>query len=177
MIVRRALAAMVLLTACGSKPGTRPPSALRRAYGNGADSASASSGARSGHSEALAAELAGWESWARKTAARFPSRGHGKIWVEIYTDQIASKPFDADTGPYPVGARLVKAQYEEQLGGAPKILTVMKKMAAGYDPDHGDWYYGVYGPDLAPLKEGRLQMCINCHTQVAELDYVFGHVK
>lgn len=122
-------------------------------------------------------DFADWASWTKKTPARLMSKSHSKMWVEIYTDGAASAPFDAKQGPYPEGARIVKAQYAAESGGDAKNLTVMKKMPAGYDPDNGDWYYGVLGADGSVMKEGKIEMCSMCHDQVSEQDYVFGQTE
>lgn len=94
--------------------------------------------------------------------------------MDVYVDEAANAPFDAKQGPYPEGARIVKPQFDSKSAEAPVNVTVMKKMASGYDPDNGDWYYGVYGADGSVLNEGKLEACIQCHTQAANQDYVFA---
>jgi hypothetical protein len=46
-------------------------------------------------------------------------------------------------------------------------------MAAGYDPEHGDWEYAVLdGPNKRVLSRGRIDPCIECHRHYAETDFV-----
>ena len=49
----------------------------------------------------------------------------------------------------------------------------MRKMAAGYDPEHGDWEYAVLdGTNKRVLSRGRIDSCIECHRHYAETDFV-----
>ena len=57
--------------------------------------------------------------------------------------------------------------------GAPVNLTVMAKMAPGYDAENGDWYHGVVSPDGTVKTQGRIGMCAGCHAD-AGTDHVFG---
>lgn len=131
-----------------------------------------------GGSAQQAADFSDWQSFTKMSNARSFSKSHSKAWVEVYADSSAESAFRARQGPYPVGARIVKAQYAAESGGAIKALTVMQKMEAGYDPDNGDWYYGVYDPSGAKaMKHGKIGMCINCHNQASEQDHVFAQTK
>jgi hypothetical protein len=108
---------------------------------------------------------------------RIKSKGHGGKWVDVFADDQARDGYLAKRGPYPVGARIVKAQHASEDATAPDGLTAMKKMPEGYDPDDGDWYYAVLGVDGNTMKSGKIEMCINCHDQVSEQDYVFGKTE
>lgn len=114
-----------------------------------------------------------WRGWTRVNAATFVSRGHMKVPVDVYVPAAQLAAYRDRAAPAPVGLRVIKAQRDA--AGAVASLTVMAKMPPGYDPAHGDWAYGVYGPDGASaMKRGRLSMCIECHTDAAPRDHLFG---
>lgn len=70
--------------------------------------------------------------------------------------------------------RVVKAGYKDEAGTQFESLTVMGKMPPGYDPEHGDWYYGVLAEDgLTAKMQGKLSMCASCHARAGR-DYLFG---
>lgn len=51
-------------------------------------------------------------------------------------------------------------------------VTVMYKVK-GYNPDAGDWFWVKYGPEFNILAEGKLERCIECHSQAKNNDYIF----
>lgn len=64
------------------------------------------------------------------------------------------------------------------------FITTMEKMAAGYDPDFGDWrYVWADGTTGQVLQEGNSsnpilrKSCIDCHANMAERDYIFATVS
>ncbi len=123
-------------------------------------------------------DFSGWDGWVKVSDARFLSKGHGKPWVEVYIEAGGVDNYNARTGPYAVGTKVVKVQYATEDATDIDRLTVMQKMAPGYDPDNGDWFYGVYSPDGGKgMKTGKIDMCINCHDQASESDYVFGKAE
>lgn len=116
-----------------------------------------------------------WRSWVRVNDAPFVSKGHGGKWVDVYVEAANANAYRARTTPAPAGMRVVKAGYKDQGRTQFEALTVMGKMPAGYDPEHGDWYYGVLKADgKTALMQGKLEKCVDCHSQVAEHDYLFG---
>lgn len=122
----------------------------------------------------------GWKSWTRANETAFASEGHaGAAFVDVYVTPAHAKTYANLTGTMPQGMAIVKVGYADDGGkpGAAKTLTVMAKMAPGYDPDNGDWYYGVLSPDgTRAMKQGKIGMCINCHAG-ADVDYLFGVPK
>ena len=135
--------------------------------------------AAGGEAPATDHDWAAWQSWEKLSAEPFESGGHQGAWVEVYVSPEHVDAFTALDGEMPRGMAIVKAAYADE-GGAPgdlQNLTVMAKMDAGYDPEHGDWYYGVLDPSGATaMQQGKLQMCIGCHDG-AETDYVFGDTE
>ncbi len=119
----------------------------------------------------------GWAAWPRIDGATFRSEGHQRAWVEVHVDAPFADAYRAGAGPMPVGMRIVKAAHADA-GGAPGEvtgLTVMAKMKPGYDPEHGDWFYGTYDPTgTVAQAQGKLGMCIGCHGEWTEHDHLGG---
>jgi hypothetical protein len=61
--------------------------------------------------------------------------------------------------------------------GEVASLTVMYKKPPGYDPSHGDWWYGRLHPNGEPTDPayvGKVDFCMGCHAAAAATDYAFG---
>lgn len=78
----------------------------------------------------------------------------------------------------PEGTLIVREVLDE--AGNVKRLTLMAKGPPGYNPDLGDFWFGVTEPDGTPVVEngaprlGRLQDCYGCHLARASDDFLFG---
>jgi hypothetical protein len=121
---------------------------------------------------ACATSFAGWESWKRVNPV--PIEGH-EASVTIYVDGVAETAHLEAASPMPTCARIVKASHASAATDAVDGLTVMVKMPAGYDPQRGDWWYGKYDPTGTTAEwQGRVDVCIACHQQAADRDYVFA---
>jgi hypothetical protein len=78
----------------------------------------------------------------------------------------------------PEGTLIVR----EVLGddGEVATLTLMYKGAPGYNPDLGDYWFGVADPTGEPVVEdgvakvGRLEACYGCHVDRPDDDFLFG---
>ena len=122
-----------------------------------------------------AVDCSDWPSWTKINSERFESDGHTSAWVDIYTESRYADAYRALAGPMSVGFRVVKAQYKTRDAAEPSGLTVMGKMEPGYDPDHGDWFYGVYDPTgTKAIKQGKLDSCLECHDAEEATDYLSG---
>ncbi len=124
--------------------------------------------------EPAAADFSGWASWVKLGTERHFSKGHGKSWVDVYAEQAHVDMYNAKGALYPVGARIAKAQYASKDATELLRVTVMAKMAPGYDAEYGDWYYALLDPSGSKTHEGKMKKCINCHDQVDDQDYIFG---
>jgi len=118
----------------------------------------------------------GWEKWTPITPNPVISSGHGNMWVKIYVNKIAEATYLSADAPYPECSKIVKPLYSDAEGKSIDKLTIMVKMASGYDSANGDWWYALYdGPGTKVRKQGRLYSgCIICHKQAAESDYLFS---
>ena len=120
-------------------------------------------------------DWSGWESWTKVNAEPFVSKGHKKPWVNVYVPAEHSASYAALAGEMPQGFAVVKSVHEDVNGAAGDVamLTVMAKMGSDYDPENGNWYYGVLSKDGSKaMKEGKIEMCIGCHSTGE--DYLFG---
>ena len=102
----------------------------------------------------------------------FECRGFDACYLAVFESKQTAFVTDPDRSGIlftkPVGASL------RQFGDVLK-LTIMVKMPVGYDPDHGDWWYGMSSADGVRLsRRGKLTDCIACHQQAAETDYLFS---
>jgi hypothetical protein len=170
--------ALFLIAACGGADKTAeepmsPAGGDMQPCGDSQACAAPTSGGTapdSGH------DWSAWQSWEKLSAEPFPSEHGSAAFVDVYVSPDHVDAFTSLEGDMPQGMAIVKAAYGDA-GGAPgelEALTVMAKMEPGYDPEHGDWYYGVLDPSGATaMQQGKLQMCIGCH-EGAGTDYVFG---
>ncbi|HEY2515705.1 MAG TPA: hypothetical protein VGI39_32775 [Polyangiaceae bacterium] len=75
------------------------------------------------------------------------------------------------------GAMIVR---EVLSGGNVAKLTLMVEGPAGYNPDLGDFWFGVIAPDGTPLvdkgeeRTGKLQQCYSCRIPRKDDGYLFG---
>jgi hypothetical protein len=76
--------------------------------------------------------------------------------------------------PYPEGSIIVKESFKNSGGskGALTSVTVMTKRSEGYDPENGDWEYGMLSSKMKLQAQGKLSACISCHL-AADNDFVF----
>jgi hypothetical protein len=99
---------------------------------------------------------------------------------EIYINDAGKKVSKGkDKFPYPGGTIIVKESYSNNNGGKGDLnsLTVMIKRATGYDVEHGNWEYMMVSPDNEVMAQGRLEMCISCHSAVSDSDWVFSNQR
>lgn len=182
MSFRIALASGLLLAACGGSPPSSSPAATPAANPCAAEPGAANPCAADLDfnpcaGDGAAVDCSDWRNWTRMNAQAFESRGHRKEWVDVFVDPAFADAYRSLGAEAPQGMRVIKAAYADAGGdpGDPSGLTVMVKMAPGYDPDHGDWYYGVFdGSGTEASQQGPLEMCIDCHDRAADTDYLFG---
>ena len=76
-------------------------------------------------------------------------------------------------GPLPAGSIIVKENYTPDR--TLDAVTVMYK-SAGYNPEHGDWYWLKRAANGNVDAEGMVVGCQNCHSAAAR-DYVLTEVQ
>jgi len=117
-----------------------------------------------------------WRNWYKTTPEPYFSSQHANDWVTIYFDELARSSDFSTTGEFAVCAKIGKVHFKSKRGLVTRYLMLMTKMPAGFDPGHGDWWYGYYDISVGagPIEQGVVDGCIACHEQAASLDYVFA---
>jgi hypothetical protein len=103
------------------------------------------------------------------------------VWVssEHFAQYSKITPNASDSGVHlPTGAIIIR-EVLDQSGNLTK-LTLMSKGSAGWNPDLGDYWFGVTSPDGTPVEQNgkamiaRLSQCYSCHLGRVNDDYLFG---
>jgi hypothetical protein len=110
---------------------------------------------------------------------RSASHAMGNVYVVPWVNDVGAESYANGEVPVPVGTVVVKEHFPVTESGmaAEEVAAylVMRKMDAGYDAEHGDWYYAMV--DLASHEakaQGKVGMCIGCHINAADRDFLFG---
>lgn len=106
---------------------------------------------------------------------------HASTHITVFVNQLARKPmFSGSPQQFPEGAIIVKAKFDgfSAFAGdktpSPILYTVMIKRHAGYNPEAGDWEFGVVSGDGKKTEgAGKLANCMSCHTSRRDGDFVF----
>ena len=143
-------------------------------YSFGAKHASAEEFDQCGIESSIAFE--DWRHWEKTTPEPYLSREHGNSWVTIFFDDQAGTLEQSANGEFLICAKIVKVHYTSLSGTTLRKLFLMAKMPAGFDPDHGDWWYGNFNATggVAMIEQGVVGACIACHQRASSLDYVFS---
>lgn len=124
-----------------------------------------------------AVDCSEWPQWVKVNTKRFVSKGHGKKWSDVYVTPDHADAYKklAAGATFPEGMRVVKAHYAAEGDEKPNSIMVMGKMKKGYDAEHKDWYYGIYNAaGTKAIKAGKIGMCISCHANSEDQDYLGG---
>ena len=117
--------------------------------------------------------FADYPSWTQVNTQ--PIQGH-EVWVNIFVNDLAEKTYLSASGEvFPECSKIVKTHLEDAESQTISAITVMVKMPPGYDPQHNDWWWGMYDKtgQFAEMS-GVVSVCIECHQPVADTDYVFS---
>lgn len=109
-----------------------------------------------------------------------PAHEGAKGFREIYVNDLGKPVYFGEMAyPFPVGTIIVKESYNEDNGmkGILKNLTVMVKKTSGYDPANGDWEYIMASPTFDVMDQGKIGMCIGCHSAEKDKDFTFWNSK
>lgn len=90
---------------------------------------------------------------------------HGALVRTFVNDRALNPGLEG----YPYGSIIVKENFMADTTLAK--LTVMYKVR-DYNPEAGDWFWAVYGPDGTAEMEGKIQSCISCHGMHQGDDFV-----
>ena len=98
---------------------------------------------------------------------------------DVYVNEVGAEAALTRSFPFPEGSELVKESTDTDTLSV-FVITAMRKVA-GFDPDNGDWQYGMFerGEDGAfagmwiETGTDMHQMCVSCHVGAAATDYAF----
>ena len=137
----------------------------------------------------MTADYQGYQGWLKVnketiTGDPFNALGPAHAGKEGFREVFINKTGKAvATGkssyPYPVGTIVVKESYEGEGGtqGMLANLTIMVKRSRGYDPANNNWEYMMVTPDDEIMAQGKLDMCIGCHSIASSDDFVFNNQR
>ena len=139
---------------------------------------------------AVVEDLNGWafstsSTFTHATKTAYASKAAENAWVQewvssdVYAAYSSIRPDASGSGVVlPVGTTIVRAVYDAQ--GQPTELTVMMKGPSGYNPELGDWWFGLADANGVPVTTdggvmmGRLTQCYSCHQPRSADDFLFG---
>ena len=148
---------VIALAACGggSRAGKTDPSTagklgkmdsmMMEGGGMGADAASTFGPLEVG---------ADWQTYTKLNKASFKSETHGGRMVDSYVNAIGLEAFNKGED-MPVGSIVVKTSKDSDDGSTGPVF-VMEKRAAGFNKDHGDWWFAIHWADPPPMWKKRL---------------------
>ncbi len=112
-----------------------------------------------------------WDLWPGTEKLYQGTEPHG-VLLTTYVNDKALKGIEEDMleEGMPYGSIIVKENYsaEEEL----MAVTSMYKMK-GFNPEAGDWFWIQHKADKEIMASGKMEMCIGCHSQVENRDYLF----
>jgi len=123
-----------------------------------------------GHADTLSTAAADYKDW-----DAFPDFDgwqdgftvHGRV-VRYYMNDIANDNITT----LPHGSVIIKEGYTRSHD--LKGITFMQRIE-GYDPENGDWYWGMMNEQGEVTSGGRMQSCIDCHAGADGGDYSFAN--
>jgi Cytochrome P460 len=110
-----------------------------------------------------------WKYFPGKSAFYKGTPPHGAL-LTTYVNDLAEDAITNGAATMPPGAVIVKENYTPQKKLV--VTTVMYKEKAGYNPEHGDWYWLKRAPDGKVEASGKVPPCEACHMQAKEHDYL-----
>ncbi len=120
--------------------------------------------------DGLWSQMANYESWGHFEGSPSIQPGaspHGKF-VRIFINSVAE---GSQANPA-YGSIIVKENFGKNDVGSLSAITVMQRIE-GFDPDNNDWFYARYSKDGTQTHSGKPAMCIDCHFDAEDDDYIF----
>lgn len=122
---------------------------------------------------------ADWQSYHKMNKGPVKSRSHGGRFVDTYVNEVGFAAYQDEEAPIPEGTVIVKTSWEAESGQPTTVagpIFVMVKRAAGFAPDHDDWWYGFQwqdppekwakklgGPTYWRTPSKKVDYCWDCH--------------
>lgn len=125
----------------------------------------------------LPEEVADYFRWERGNAQKSFEESAHPVAKDIYFNETAAETARASSFPYSVDSTFIK----ERTNPETLLVTTLYAMrkVEGFDPDNGNWQYGVFEREDAGAFGGgwmsvaEAEGCIGCHTDAADTDYTF----
>jgi len=130
--------------------------------------------------------IVGYQSWKLYNIAPYLSSTHGRRYINSYANDLGKDYGNlASEETYPEGTVFAKDSMTvtETRDVFPAALFVMEKLKAGTSPEFADWRYYMVLPDGSVFADSTgnspdgAVYCHECHSVVAEEDYVFFVLK
>ncbi len=109
-----------------------------------------------------------WALWPGKGKLYKGSEPHG-AYITVYVNDTALQSIKTAKGMAD-NSIVLKENYTADKKLAS--VTVMQKVK-GYNPEGGDWFWVRFSPDSKVTHEGKVMMCLGCHTAVKANDYIY----
>jgi hypothetical protein len=95
-----------------------------------------------------------------------PSHEHSLRYIRVMASESALAPYAAlsEDEPYPVGAVLLKLEYDDEDCAELVEYTSLEKLEPGANPAGGDWLWQRVSTEREVIENGAPWTCINCHT-------------
>ncbi len=110
-----------------------------------------------------------WDTWPLKDEIYASTSIHGPL-LSTYVSDNAVPAIRNRGGELPYGSLIVRESYDAE--GELREIGVRYK-AAGYDPEHNDWFWAAYKPEGEIIIEGMVESCLDCHSIEAKNDYIY----
>ncbi len=91
------------------------------------------------------------------------SHEHELNHIRVLADDAAYDPYLLWNAPFPVGATLLKLEYDDAACSHLIRYTAMKKLAKGSDLARGDWQWQAASPSLIVEEHAKVSQCVGCH--------------
>jgi hypothetical protein len=104
--------------------------------------------------------------WQEGRACMF-SHEHELRTIRVVTDEAAAVPYQAldAQNPYPVGATLVKLEFDDENCKELLGYTAMQKLPRGGTEVGSDWRWQRVDVERNVVEDGLLPRCVSCHEQ------------
>jgi hypothetical protein len=110
-----------------------------------------------------------WGQWDDFKGVQKSRSPHGPK-VRVFVNKIG---LEMKGPPAPYGMIEVKEALNNK--GKIKNITVQYKVAEGYNPKGGDWFWAKYSPEGRVDAKGKVKGCIKCHKGSGKNDYITSH--
>jgi len=111
--------------------------------------------------------------WSEARECRF-SHDHELLSIRVFVDPSGFDSYTTWSRPYPIGATIVKIEYDDEACTERVGLSVMQKRDPGADPESGDWRWLKLDPEYRAITRSDIPArCVTCHEAHCRTPYGF----